>query len=253
MQQISSSNMISQWNLDGVADLLGANPLTNVNSVPFTSGLFGKNCASLTGTNSQEFTAADSASLEVNGSQATWAMWFQPANLAGSVMGLLMKGFNTASSGGSPGQHEYACTFTVNTGAVTFRASNGTTSTTVTTGNAASFTSPNLAIWWMDSSNKLNIQLNGGTVATGATALTGGIWAGGGNGWGLNLGLTVVSSVFRYFTGLLGPLSFWKRTLTAPERALLWNGGAGFPFPFGYDQPPVLGGGLNDLVGGMAA
>lgn len=251
MQQISLLNQVSQWNLDGVADLLGANPLTNVSSVPFITGLFGRQCASLTGSLINEFTAADSASLEISGAAATWAIWFKPTNLSNTVMGLMLKGANTGTL--TAAQHEYGCNFSTANSLLTFRASNGTTTTTVSTANAISYTAWNLGLFWMDSSNKLNIQLNGGTAAINSTALSGGIWNGGSNGWPLYLGYSSVTGVARYYTGLMGPISFWKRVLTAAERALLWNGGAGLAFPFGYDQPPAMGGGMNDLVGGIAA
>jgi len=252
MQVVSLSRMISQWTLDGAADLLGANPLTNVNSVPGASGLFGKQCAQLTRSSSQKFTAGDAASLQIGGVSFAWAAWFNPTSVPGATMGLVMKGQSLGN--GIASQHEYGLNL-LSTGALNFRGSNGSSSLTVSTGNASTFGAWNLIIFWVDTSidQKLRIQLNGGAAAASASAPSGGVWNGGGAGFGLSLGYSNISGADDYYNGLLGPVSFWKRALTATERALLWNGGLGLPSPWGYDQPSLFTGGMNDLVGGLAS
>lgn len=41
-----------------------------------------------------------------------------------------------------------------------------------------------------------------------------------------------ITGDWRYFTGRIENVSFWDRVITATEKSLLWNNGAGRPFPF---------------------
>lgn len=83
-----------------------------------------------------------------------------------------------------------------------------------------------LVVGWHDAlNNTLNIQINNGAVES--TPHTTGVYPS-----AAPFGLSRASYVGGYVHGMLDEVGFWKRLLTADERALLWNSGAGLSYPF---------------------
>ncbi len=111
-------------------------------------------------------------------------------------------------------------------------SSNGSNLTTIT---ASSFGSPALNTWyyvvgWHDSvNNTLNIQVNNGT--TNSVSYSSGV-------------IDSTSSFYigqyqggQFFTGNIDSVGLWKRVLTSPEKATLYNSGNGLEYPFVVTVP----------------
>ena len=80
-------------------------------------------------------------------------------------------------------------------------------------------------VGWKDASaSTINLQLNNGTVLSAATTQGD---VGDGNPFGLSMAVTGFSS---QINGRVDSVGFWKRVLTATERADLYNGAKGKTF-----------------------
>ena len=86
-----------------------------------------------------------------------------------------------------------------------------------------------VAAWHDAAADTINISINNGTVDSAATG--GALQAA--STWPLQIGArgNAPSAAIEYWQGRIGPIAFWKnRTLSAADRAALWNGGNGLAY-----------------------
>lgn len=218
------TSLVAAWKLEEAsgarADSHGANALTDNNTVTQAAGKIGS-AAQFTAANSEHLSIADNAAMSTGDIDFTFAGWLYLDSKT-AVRGVFEKDNNTA------GQREYGLYYTNADDRLHFYV--------FTPGDvyaeviASAFGSPAVSTWiffvvWHDAAaNTINIQVNGGTVNSTAhaagvkdAAATFSIGQGGGNS---------------YMDGRVDALNFWKRVLTAGERAELYNAGAGRAYPF---------------------
>ena len=86
-----------------------------------------------------------------------------------------------------------------------------------------------ITAWHDVAADTINISINNGTVDSAATG--GALQAA--STWPLQIGArgNAPLAAIEYWSGRIGPVAFWKnRTLSADDRAALWNGGAGLAY-----------------------
>lgn len=224
-----TDSLISYWALEEAsgnrADSHGANTLTDNNTVTQAVGKIG-NAAQFTAANSESLSCADNADLSVGDIDFTFAAWVYLDDAA-TEREFISKG--TIGIAGGEYRVEYSSTrmkFQIQDVAVTFKT---TTDTTVIVAGTWYY----VVAWHDATGDTVNIQVNNGSVISGATAgiipLDGTVTfrIGSGNG-------------ARYWNGRVDEVGFWKRLLTTQERTDLYNGGAGLAYPFAAGQPLAL-------------
>lgn len=216
------TDLVSYWKMDessgDAIDVHGGNTLVDTGSVASGAGVINTS-REFSGAGTDYFSKASNASLQTGDIDFTWAFWaYRDTDTIKRVFvkGTTNSEYNCLFDGGAS---RYL--FAVWTGA----GQTGIASVELTTllGTAAW----HFIVCWHDSvANTINIQGNNGTVYS--TAHTGGVHvdtqdffcgildSGGSHPW----------------DGRLDEIGFWKRVLTADERTQLYNGGAGFGYPF---------------------
>lgn len=217
------TDLISYWKLDEVAgtraDAHGTNDLTDNNTVGSDTGKINLG-ASFIAANSEYLSHADNASLSTGDIDFTFGLWVRLATDAG--MGLITKWDYTS------GNREFEIIYLATESRFKFYVSpDGTAEVSLA---ADSFGAPSLdtyyyVVVWHDSvANTINIQVNNGVVDS--LSHSGGVFN---SNAPLHLG-----AIFNvaFLDGRIDEVAFWKRVLTAPERASLYNAGAGLAYPF---------------------
>lgn len=221
------TNLVSYWKLDEVSN--GSAPVTRIDSVTATGndltdnnttasgvGIIGNASSHIAG-NNETLTRADNASLQVVGTDFTFAAWVNLTDL------LATYGIGTKSNGSSG---EWACYAAVTTGSVHLQIYTAGVSQidlagpTITAG-AWHF----IVVDYATASKALSITVDNG-------APTGGVNPG--TGPSATVGPFTIGNRTNanFLSGLVDEVGFWKRLLTAPERTSLYNGGAGLSYPF---------------------
>lgn len=211
--------LIAYWKLDEASgtrvDIIGGESLTDNNTVTQAVGKVGS-AGQFTAANNEYLSRADSPALSAGDRDFTISAWVY-LDSKGAVRGIVDKSDLGTSAG------EYSLLFNNAVDRFRFLIQNGTSLVVAT---ADAFGSPSLATWyhimaWHDSVlNTVNIQINGGTVNSQATAavvpsdttrlfIVGSASDGAGSRW----------------DGRIDEVKFWSRVLTAPERAEDYNNG----------------------------
>ena len=220
------TNLISYWKLDEASgnalDAHGSSPLTDTNSVGSATGKIG-NARDFEDGSLQYFEAADSAALSTGDIDFTFSGWCNLESVnAGNLLNSLLTKWNTSGN-----QREYLIrTNGPNNNRFEFFVSaNGSSAVsvtapiTITTGVWYFFVA-----WHNSVANTINLQVNNGTVGT--TSHSGGVFD---STAVFRLGAEGSGTVSTW-DGLIDEVGFWKRTLTAAERARLYNSGSGLPY-----------------------
>ena len=227
-----TDGLIAYWKLDETGgtrdDQKGPNDLLDNNTVTQAVGKQG-NAAQFTAANAESLSIADNADLSTGDIDFTLAAWIYFDNKA--------DGWGAASKGGlGAGNSEWEFQYNLGADRIQFTISvNGTA--VAKSVNANALGSPAPATWyfvvmWHDASaNTINIQVNGGTVDSTATGGNAPIDRAG----AFRIGLVDGAS---YWNGRLDEVPFWKRVLTAQERADLYNAGAGNTYVLGKVASP---------------
>ncbi len=216
-------SLISYWNLDEVsgarADSVGGNTLTDNNTVTQNPGKVA-GAAQFTAANSESLSCASNASLQTGDIDFTIAGWMYIDSL----------GVNrtlAGKTGGTQASDEFILDYSPSLAHFRF-VIGGTAYVTVTPSDVGI---PSLATWyflvgWHDSvANTVNIQVNGGAVTSVSTGVNTPL-AGAG---AFRLG---VYNTAPFMDGRIDETGFWKRVLTAGERAAAFNSGNGVTYPF---------------------
>lgn len=212
--------LVAYWKLDEASgtrsDSRGTNHLTDTNTVTQAAGKIGS-AAEFTAANSECLELADNAALSTGDIDFTISAWVYPTNLTGAHYII-----NKYNVGGV--QREYLI-YTSGT-LLVFELFNAAGSL-----GFASKANMTTDTWWHiiamhDSvANKAYLFVNGvessGNTTGGPDNSTAGFGIGCFDG-----------AVNNFYDGRVDEVGFWKRTLTARERATLYSGGTGRSYPF---------------------
>lgn len=218
------TNLVAYWGLDEAA---GANnaldkhtnalTLTQVNSPGSSTGLVYAGARTFS---SQYFARNSESLLQAGDIDFALAAWVHLADASitrtiiakGNPAGYTTNEYNLRVSGG-------VVTFSVANGA------NGVDVSAASHGALALNTWVFVAAWHDATANKVYVQINNGTVDS--ANYTYGV-AAGTNAFRVGAD---TSGGFRYWSGRLGPILFWKsRTLDTTARTALYNAGAGLTY-----------------------
>lgn len=209
------TSLVSHWSLEEASgtrvDDYGDNDLTDNNTVTMQTGKVG-NAAEFTSANSESLSVADNASLAFAGS-FTIACWIYQVTRADASI---------ATKWGASSNEFELITQTTNQGRPSFFVSaNGSAAVGAAWGSALSATTWYFVEAYYDHANSLvGVNVNNGTPVT--AAFTGPIFAGTHT---LRIGGRDDGAI--YFNGRVDEAAIWDRTLTASERAWLYNAGSG--------------------------
>jgi hypothetical protein len=224
-----TDSLIAAWELNEASgdaiDSHGGLTLTDTNTVGSGTGLVYGAARDVELDNDEYFTRTDGSDLSTGDIDFTCEAWFNLESLPGVLNSARVLLSKCNDSSGSAANVEFAL-YAWDDAILYFDVSNGSTIGEVgaTTFGAAGTGSWIHVIAWHDSvANTVNIQINGGTVDSVS-------YSGGGSdtafdfkiGHGLGQG-----TADRKMDGLIGPVRFWKRVLTADERTSLYNAGSG--------------------------
>lgn len=215
------ADLAGYWPLDEASgtreDDHGASDLTDVNTV---TGAAGPNAAlplasQFTAANSEQLTAADSATLSVEGQDFSFAVWVY-LDAIGANRGIAAKDDNSA------GNREWYLRYNNSPSRFRFALQNSTTNIALVDANT--FGAPSTGTWYFlvgtfkASTRAVTFSVNAASRQS-ATA-TGDITASG--------ALFRIGNAFGSFMdGRLAGAGLWKRVLTNDEEAYLYNNGSG--------------------------
>jgi hypothetical protein len=218
-----NDGLVAYWKLDeasGTRVDSGPNGqnLTDNNTVTSDTGKI-SNAGLFVSANSEYLSRTDSTELSTGNIDFSFSCWFyQDAAVANSA--ILTKG-----SAYSNANLEYALWLGSGGATPAFSISDGTTTTTISSGVAlTASTWYHIVVSYDAAANQMAITINAGTPATTAQS-TGPQDTTGAFGIGRrNNGA--------YISGRVDEVGFWKRVLTSDERTELYNAGAGKTYPF---------------------
>jgi hypothetical protein len=209
-------NLVAYWSLEEASgtrdDAHAANDLTDNNTVTSGTGKVAT-AASFTAANSESLTRADTDALSMGDIDFSFAFW---VNLSTTLTQGIVSKWNGSNL-------EYDLRLQGGTG-FRFYISSADAFVNLTNVDATDFGVPSTATWYFvvarhdATANTIDIGVNGGTQTSAAYA------AGGYNSTStFALGVDADG----YLDGLLDEVGIWKKKLSAPEIAWLYNAGAG--------------------------
>lgn len=211
-----ANSLVGLWRLDETsgtrADSVGTNHLAEANGVASTTGLVYNTSALFDLANSERLHVASDAVLRTGDIDFWVAAWFKSSFMTGTRV--IAANWTNAVRGWVLFNSGTTLTFTLGNG--------GNTSGTAITIASLSLNTDYFVVAWHDkTAQTVNLQLNNGSVASGARGVTPGTSTAefeiGSNGGGTN-----------FFSGVIGPVMLGKNYIpTSDDRALLWNGGDG--------------------------
>ncbi|MBL0320273.1 MAG: LamG domain-containing protein [Alphaproteobacteria bacterium] len=224
-------SLISYWKMDETSgtreDIHGTQDLTDNNTVSYGTGKI-SNAADVEWSNSEYLSHADSDELSLGSDEDfTISLWVNGESYAGyNYRPVFCKCTASASTCEYLLYYYYIGTDPNNKWR--FTVGNGVTATTV----EEPMTPTSTGVWhhvlaWHDkTSNKLYIQLDGDATPA-EVAWSNGTYSGGVSA--MEIG-RFPHSTAHFFDGMIDEVGFWKRVLTADERAELYNSGNGLSY-----------------------
>lgn len=205
------TNLISHWALDDLSDAHGENALTNNGGVAFADGKLDDG-ATFDG-DDDSLSCASNAGLAVDDESFTFCAWVKSSNL--SLPNAV------AGKWSSPGAPEWNLTLSSTSARLAGPSASVDSDLDAFDTGVWYF----LCAWYDHAGQTLNVQVNGGAVASAAS---------GGSITATEADFVIgdVASGIDPMVGQIDSASFWKRVLTADERAELYNGGDGLAYPF---------------------
>lgn len=233
----SSSNstltdgLIAYWKLEEVAgardDQLGPQDLADYNTVTSAPGRQGS-AAQFARANSEHLSVADHADLRVGNGSFTLAAWAYLDSIAPGTKGALVGKTNGMT-------HGYSLTwgnFDANRFDFYIQKSGGYAFVSSHTFGDLAAGTWYLVIGWFDAAaGTINIQVNNGAIDSVPTTV---VQEDGATSF--NIGSESGSGTF--WNGRIDEVGFWKRVLTAQERAELYNTGQGNTYSLGKAANP---------------
>lgn len=211
------TSLVSAWELNeasgNAADSNSSNTLTDNNAVGSGTGVVYGTARQFNKASTQYLSHADNTDLSTGDIDFTWEAWFQIASTSTDKV-IVGKDTNTG--------RDYTLTVSGNT--LQWYLNGG--------GMIVQIGGLSTGVWyqtiaWHDSvADEVSVSLNNGSLTTASTGGT----APNDTGTEFNIGARRYPGFEDYFDGLIGPVRFWKRTLTGPERTQLYNSGAGLAY-----------------------
>ncbi len=225
------TSLISYWKQDessgDALDAHGTNPLTQVGSIGTAAGKIGT-ARDFPDSPSNYFSHADNSDLSTGDIDFTFSCWVYLDSTSGERVPI-SKANNTST--------EYILDI-VGGQARFYTGSNFIAGDTLSTGIWY------FIIFWRDSTaGTINIQVNNGAVYSLAVAAPVIVAV------DFRLGVYGTTPSFGPVDGRIDEVGFWKRVLTADERASLYNSGNGLAYPFTTFVPDYGFAGLWDFAG----
>lgn len=216
-----TDNLVSYWKLDdssgNAADSVGANTLTNNNTVTYSAGKIGNGANFGAGNTTKSLTAT---SLTFNSYPLTIAGWFNSStvNNDGNIFS-----FALAAS-----PDYYQLRLRTADSKIVFRSNNTTQAADVDTGIVAS-----TSTWYhfavvINSTTSVTIYINGTATNTNTAIFV----AAGLNKFGL--GCLARTAPLQFYSGLIDEVGLWSRAITSDEVTSLYASGKGNQYPFSY-------------------
>ena len=221
-----ATNLISYWKLDETTgnriDSKGSNNLTVTNGVSYAGGKMGNSVAftAVGGAEdrvSQQYLQInDNATISAGDTNFTFAGWV--------YMGRKDKNMSIVAKGDSGAANEFNLRYTLGSDRFEFWVHNGSALTSIFANN---FGSPSINTWyyvvaWHDATNnQLGIQINNGTANT--SSYSGAVQ----DNTSRFLVGTWQDTPDQEWEGRIDELGFWRKVLSAQEKADLYNNGAG--------------------------
>ncbi len=214
------TGLVAYWGLDEASgDALdkhsGGLTLTPANSPGADTGVVYATARTFNGIN-QRFSRNNEAALQAGDIDFAFAAW---AYSASSDNRCILAKYSYGTN-----NREFAIYY--ESSAVRFSVSSAGTAATLSTVTASIPTSSawHLYIAWHDATaDKIYLQIDDGTPAE--QAHSGGAYVGASSFY-----IGLLNNIY-YWNGRIGPVAFWKnRTLSADDRAALWNSGAGLAY-----------------------
>lgn len=213
------TGLIAYWGLDGASGNAldkhsGGLTLTQNGTSGTNTGIVYATARTFTGT--QSFSRNNEAALQAGDIDFAFAAWSYAADASDRCV--------VAKYSYSTNNREYGIIH--ETGAAKFIVSSAGTAATTTVVSASLPTTGawHLYLAWHDATaNKIYLSIDNGTPAE--QAHSGGAYVGSSVFF-----IGLLNNIYPW-SGRLGPVAFWKnRTLSAADRSLLWNGGAGLAY-----------------------
>jgi hypothetical protein len=197
-----------------------SNTLTNNNTTPYLAGLIG-NCVRTDSANNRNFSIASNADVQLGDKDWTLAVWIMAKQLGSGKAHTIMGKY-------AVGSYEYKLYLATND-RPQIMIYNGTSTSEVAYAQAGSAIADttlwNLIIAYHDAAmDSIYIQVNNGTIAKRAETAAMGIGT-----TALYIGAKA-SGTDERFSGQIDMPQIWHRKLTAAERTLIYNSGAGIPY-----------------------
>ncbi|MEK7164079.1 MAG: LamG domain-containing protein, partial [Patescibacteria group bacterium] len=216
VEKISQTSLTAYWKLDETsgtrADSKGSNTLTDNATVTYAPGRL-SNAGQFTAANSEYLSITDNADLSTGDIDFTVGGWvYMDSTAAYAAISKYKPGTN---------QREYIINFDATNKLRFFVSSNGTDYTILNSTTSISTGTWVFVVAWHDATaNTINIQVNNGTVDS--SAYSSGVYDGTA---AFQIGGYDGASGADFWNGKIDEVAFWKRTLTADERARLYQDG----------------------------
>lgn len=221
-----SAGLISFWKLDEASgqriDSKGTNNLTDVNTVGQAVGKIGT-AADFISTNSEYLYKLSNTAMQTGDIDFTFSAWVYLSSKT-STQTILCKQSSVA------GTREYVLQYEQSTDRFNFLVFKHTD----ILHGVISDSSPAINTWynvvaWHDSTlDTIYIQVNNGLISS--LPLAGSIQPDSTENF--IIGHSGINAAPYYFNGRIDAVGYWKRLLTASERAVLYNNGNGIEYPF---------------------
>src|SRR5262245_16961143 len=225
--------LVSYWALDETSgnalDSHATNDLTETSGIIDSATGKISTCRDFESADTEYFGKADNTDLSTGDIDFTITCWLN-AETVGAFRGIITKADAT--------DPEFFLLL-IGVSQLRFSVSGAAAEASSSFVTASNFGTMPTATWifvacWHDSvADTINIQVNNGTANS--VSHSAGVYDG-----VSEFQIGARSSSSQYWDGLIDEVGFWKRVLTSDERTQLYNGGAGFAYPFEVAAPDFL-------------
>ena len=231
-----TDGLIAYWKFEESGgtrdDQKGPQDLADHNTVTQAAGKKG-NAAQFTRANVEYLSITDTAALSTGDIDFTIACWVYLDSKPTPNDNMFVVG---KSDDGDSNDTEYRLVLNPGADSLGWFVSDGTNTTKITAVVSATGTWYFVVAWHDATANTIHIQVNNGTAAS-ASHTTG--------SWNSTSPFTIgnyagVPDGSNAWNGRIDEVGFWKRVLTAQERANLYNGGSGNTYSLGKAASPWL-------------
>jgi len=219
------NGLTSYWKLDEASgtrvDSVGSNNLTAQNNPLGVAAKINDGCQ-FVAASTQLLKCASASNLQVGTNNRTWSFWVKLNSKPAVASRINIKG-----DGSSAATTEVSLDYLTSSDRFRFTGFKNPSSVTVPANNFGAVSTGvfYFIVAWHDNGSGIAISINNGTEDTGT--MTAGCNSTAGD---YSLGCDTLNAL--PLDGVVDACGIWNRVLTATEKASLYNGGAGSPYPF---------------------